>query len=120
MSGKAPWDDCMIAIGVDDDEPFEGATYATLRGHSLPRDWAFDHLDGTGARWVALFRVSGIPTAYAGRRVRSVLRTIGALRQRRSWEGQECAECGDILVANEEGQPTCTCCGRPGPRKESA
>lgn len=38
----------------------------------------------------------------------------------RSWEGEECAECGDILVANEEGQPTCTCCGRPGPRKGDA
>lgn len=34
-----------------------------------------------------------------------------------SWEGDECVECGDILVANEEGQPTCTCCGRPGPRR---
>ena len=47
----------------------------------------------------------------------SAVEKAGTAKSKTSWEGQECAECGDILVANEEGQPTCTCCGRPGPRK---
>jgi hypothetical protein len=78
---SAPWDDCKIAIGVDDGDPFDSPTiFENLcAGRGLPRGWVLDEVDGTGARWVAVFRVAGFPTAYAGKRVRAALRSIGAL-----------------------------------------
>jgi len=78
---STPWDDCKIAIGVDNDEPFnDSQIFDNLcAGRGLPRGWVLDEVDGRGARWVAVFRVAGFPTAYAGKRVRSTLRAIGAL-----------------------------------------
>lgn len=78
---ETPWDDCKVAIGVDNDEPLNDSEIfeSLCAGRDLPRGWVLDELDGTGARWVAVFRVAGFPTMYAGKRVRSVLRSIGAL-----------------------------------------
>lgn len=81
MERGEPWDDLKVAFGIDNDAPFDDHTIweNLCAGHGLPRGWALNEVDGTGARWVAVFRVAVMPTAYAGRRVRSMLRTIGAL-----------------------------------------
>lgn len=76
-----PWSDCKVAFDVDNDVPFDDRlVFETLcAGTGLPRGWVLDEVDGTGARWVAVFRVSVFPTKYAGKRIRSTLRAIGAI-----------------------------------------
>lgn len=76
-----PWDDCKIAFGIDKDDPFDDETiFENLcAGRGLPRGWVLDTVEATGARRVAVFRVAVMPTTYAGKRVRSTLRSIGAL-----------------------------------------
>jgi hypothetical protein len=71
---KAPWDDCKVAFGIDNADPFD-----TDRPEPLPRGWKLNEVDGSGARWVAVFRVKGIPTAADGTAVKRWLRKIGAI-----------------------------------------
>lgn len=79
---KTPWDDCKVAFGVDDGDPFDDSTiFENLcAGRGLPRGWVLDEVDGTGARWVAVFRVDGVPSPSSGKRVRATLRSIGAIK----------------------------------------
>lgn len=70
---KPPWDDCKVAFGIDNADPFD-----TERSEPLPSGWELNEVDGTGARWVAVFRVAGIPTVEDGQLVNRWLRKIGA------------------------------------------
>lgn len=72
----APWDDCKVAFGVDDDDALDRAERkGQLR---LPAGWKFDELDGTGGRFVAVFRVDGVPRAEDGVAVHALLVKLGA------------------------------------------
>ena len=71
---RTPWCDCKVAFGIEDADPFD-----IERTEPLPRGWTLNEVDGTGARWVAVFRVSGIPTTEDGRAVKRWLRKIGAM-----------------------------------------
>lgn len=72
-ASKTPWCDCKVAFSVDDADPFD---HTILK--PLPDGWSLDGIDGTGARWVAVFRVAGVPTVEDGRKVKRWLRSIGA------------------------------------------
>ena len=83
---SAPWDDCKVAFGIDDDRAVEKLFYYGFGGEAkhakkfgLPSGWTLDEVDGAGARWVAVFRVDGVPTVRDGKRVVEVLRRLGAL-----------------------------------------
>lgn len=84
---KPPWDDCKVAFGIDDERAIEvlfysGPTSGAARhakGLGLPPGWVLNEVDGAGARWVAVFRVAGLPTVEDGRAVKRLLRTIGAI-----------------------------------------
>ena len=86
---EKPWDDCKVAFGIDDDRAVEKLFYSGAASgggearHSkklgLPPGWTLNEVDGAGARWVAVFRVDGVPTVRDGKRVIAVLRSLGAL-----------------------------------------
>lgn len=80
-TSTAPWSDCKVAFPLDDGDPFDDHDLidAASAGRDLPSGWALDEVDGTGARWVAVFRVAGIPSPRAGRCVLKWLRKIGAV-----------------------------------------
>jgi len=86
---KALWDDCKVVFGIDDDEAvmslFYSGPYGGASKHAkklgLPAGWTLNEVDGTGARWVAVFRVDGVPTARDGKRVIEVLKRLGALTE---------------------------------------
>jgi hypothetical protein len=84
---ETPWDDCKVAFGIEDDEAVEKLFYSGPSGgearHAkklgLPSGWTLDEVDGSGARWVAVFRVRGVPSVRDGKRVVEVLTRLGAL-----------------------------------------
>jgi hypothetical protein len=84
---NAPWCDCKVAFGIEDDEAVMGLFYSGVHGgearHAkklgLPPGWTLNEVDGAGARWVAVFRVEGVPTVRDGKHVIALLRRLGAL-----------------------------------------
>lgn len=62
-----PWDCCKVAFGINDPDKVWGAEL------SLPPGWRLVETDGTGARYVAIFRVEGTPTPEDGAAVRKTL-----------------------------------------------
>lgn len=73
---NVPWDDCKVAFGIDDADPFDDID---CMKEMLPKGWEVNEVDGTGARWVVVFRVTG-PVSHAdGDRVRKALKRIGAI-----------------------------------------
>jgi hypothetical protein len=86
---EKPWDDCKIAFGIEDDEAVEKLFYSGApsgearhgKKLGLPVGWTLDEVDGTGARWVAVFRVHGVPTVRDGKRVVEVLKRLGAMKE---------------------------------------
>lgn len=88
-SAIAPWDDCKVAFGIEDDRPFDNRKLFARAGRCgphgvrkspcpLPGGWTLDQVDGAGARWVVVFRVDGVPSVEDGERVAAWLRKIGA------------------------------------------
>lgn len=73
---KAPWGDCKVAFGIDNAEPFDDNLLWKQR---LPRGWELNEIDGAGARYVAVFRVIGIPTVADGAAIKRWLRKVGAI-----------------------------------------
>jgi hypothetical protein len=74
----APWDDCKVAFGVEDEDaiPTRGARPRALR---LPRGWELDSIVISGAAgYVVLFRVEGVPSAADGAAVAAALVRVGA------------------------------------------
>lgn len=71
----APWDDCKVAYLVENGDPFDDVA---VSDGALPKGWTLAEVDGTGARWVAIFRVAARPTECAGRAVSRWLQRIGA------------------------------------------
>lgn len=88
---QAPWDDCKVAFGIDEDEPLEKLFYCGpvagggearhAKKLGLPLNWTLDEVDGAGARLVAVFRVNGVPSARDGKRVIALLKRLGALKE---------------------------------------
>lgn len=84
---QQPWDDCKVAFGIDDDHLVERPAWgqAELRGVARLAagrpavEQAVEKLDGSGARWVAVFRVRGVPSVRDGKLVVEVLTRIGAI-----------------------------------------
>lgn len=73
----APWDDCKVAYGIDDQEQI-WRQYGK-RPLQLPAGWSLDETDGSGARLVVVFRVEGVPTSADGKAVKTLLRRIRAI-----------------------------------------
>lgn len=71
-----PWSDCKVAFSIGNADPFDSVDCE--RGTRLPRGWELSEVDGTGGRWVVVFRVKGIPATEDGERVKRWLRRIGA------------------------------------------
>ena len=70
---RVPWDDAKVAFGlkeVPDKWPSRPR---------LPKGWTLNEVDGSGAHWVVVFRVSGVPRVEDGKRVKEWLRELGAL-----------------------------------------
>lgn len=77
----APWDDCKVAFSIDDDEALWKADLEgrmTSKGLKLPRGWSLNMIDGAGARWMAVFRVAGVPSVEAGKKVAAELKRVKA------------------------------------------
>jgi hypothetical protein len=75
-----PWDDCKVAFGIDDAAPFDDVSSPkSVWDHPLPKGWQLVEIDGAGARYVAVFRVSVMPTVEDGKAVRRWLRRIHAI-----------------------------------------
>lgn len=66
-----PWDDCKLAFGVDDEtklwRAYDGGKL------KLPTGWELVETDCSGARCVAVFRVSGMPKIAAAEEVKRKL-----------------------------------------------
>jgi len=69
-SGEAPWSDCKVAFGVEDDEAVWNADL------SLPAGWELNETDCSGARCVAVFRVDGVPNIADGEAVAAMLEAL--------------------------------------------
>jgi hypothetical protein len=73
---QLPWNDCKVAFGIEYENP---VWRLSDDGSLLPHGWNLEETDGSGARWVAIFRVETVPTAADGEKVLSALREIGAI-----------------------------------------
>lgn len=72
--GSLPWDDCKVAFGVEDSEAFERWMEETDDGKGLlPTGWSLCEIDGSGARYVAVFRVDGMLREVNGQAVRNLV-----------------------------------------------
>lgn len=75
---RVPWCDCKVAFGIDDPETFERWMDRTDDGEGLlPAGWTLCETDGTGARYVAIFRVDGALALGDGSAVAHLLRSHG-------------------------------------------
>ncbi|WP_148316751.1 hypothetical protein [Achromobacter xylosoxidans] len=72
----APWSDCKVAYSIDDDDALWTAWESGKL--QLPKGWALNETDCSGARVVAIFRVDSMPTIADGLAVRAA---IAAQRQ---------------------------------------
>ena len=69
---KMPWSDCKVAFPIYDSE----AVWNSDIKLNLPDEWTLIETDGTGARYVAIFRVNGIPKIEDGEKVGKILLKI--------------------------------------------
>lgn len=80
--GEAPWDDCKVAFGFDNPEVFEAWMEETDDGRGLlPEGWTLCECDGSGARYVVVFRVEGPLRAEDGLAVQAILAAIAGAEQ---------------------------------------
>ena len=76
MSRALPWSDLKVAFGITNPERY-------LKAHDrgaapLPAGWSLTEIDGSGARWVIVFRVEEvIPTVEDARTVAALIRRFG-------------------------------------------
>lgn len=78
---EPPWCDCKVAYGFDcDPEDIWRAfdRYEPGPKYDLPKGWEFIGTDGTGARFVAKFRVKTIPDKQDGEKVLAVIQQLSA------------------------------------------
>lgn len=79
---EAPWDDCKVAFGIDEDRLLWRRSDDGRLAADLPAGWSLTEIDGAGARLVAVFRIEGVPTAEDGKKVLLMLRRIRAISRR--------------------------------------
>lgn len=72
---RPPWCDMKAAYPVTNpDRLWRALDRGAL---DLPDGWSLVETDGSGARYVALFRIAGVPTVEDGRRVAATVRRFG-------------------------------------------
>jgi len=80
-TSTAPWDDCKVAFSIHNPDPFDDTGPNGVWHAPLPKGWELNEIDGTGARYVAVFRVAGLPSATDGKTVKDWLKKVGAQRR---------------------------------------
>lgn len=73
-----PWDDLKVAYSIDNDDAVWDAFYVK-HTHTLPLGWELDETDCSGARCVAVFRVTGPLREENGEHVQELLIDCGAI-----------------------------------------
>lgn len=71
-----PWSDLRVCFGVDSDDK-AWRTFSSIDGRHpdlLPAGWELKETDAAGARCVAIFQVTGMPTIEDGQMVRALIR----------------------------------------------
>ena len=72
---NTPWNDCQVAFGIDDDID-DDLLLPMLDQANWSEGWEFTESDGTGARTVLIFRVTGQLTHEDGKRTKLLIRRI--------------------------------------------
>jgi len=70
-----PWSDMKVAFPIGDDDALWAASDAGRL--TLPTGWELCETDGAGARYVAIFRVGGVPTIADGEAVLAAIKAAG-------------------------------------------
>jgi hypothetical protein len=83
IKNDVPWSDCKIAFGVHDGDSIWDL-YDTQIKPYISEKWELWGTDGSGARWVVIFRVNGIPTREEGEKVKSILEKINKKAEQKS------------------------------------
>lgn len=79
-----PWSDCKVAFGIDEPEPiWDAFSNADCSPRDLPPGWSLCETDGTGARYVAVFRVEGDLRKEDGATVAASIKKVETRARRR-------------------------------------
>ena len=73
---QLPWGGCRVSLGIEHETRVWRLSDERSR---LPHGCNLEATDGSGARSVAIFRISTVPTATDGKKVLSALRELGVL-----------------------------------------
>ena len=74
---EMPWSDCKVAFGVDDIDSFRWWLERTNWGEGhLPEGWSICETDASGARFVVVCRVEGLPDPKDGEIVRDLFEKV--------------------------------------------
>lgn len=76
------WDDLKIAFAIDDPDPLDVVLcpWKLKRPHKLPVGWTLCEINGSGARWVAVFRVQVMPSTSDAEKIIRLLQRLKAIR----------------------------------------
>jgi hypothetical protein len=64
------------------DDAADDVCAALAEERQLPKGWSLNEIDGTGARWVAIFRVAGVPRVEDGERVVLRIKTLAGAKKK--------------------------------------
>lgn len=78
QSDGLPWSDCKVAFDLNTDPDDFWTWYDGEGRHLMPRGWGLNETDGTGARYVAVFRVEVMPSAEDGATVAHLIKSFEA------------------------------------------
>ena len=70
-----PWSDLKVGFPIGDDDAIWAASDAGRL--ILPAGWELCETDGAGARYLAIFRVDGVPTVADGEAVLAAIKASG-------------------------------------------
>ena len=72
-SKNAPWDDCKVAFSIDNADAFDQWWDDPKHAEDLPHGWSVVEIDSSGARYVVVFQIEGMPTKADGQKVKKFL-----------------------------------------------
>ena len=72
---ELPWSDLKVAFPIGDDDALWAASDAGRL--ILPAGWELSETDGAGSRYVAIFRVDGVPSVADGEAVLAAIKAVG-------------------------------------------
>jgi hypothetical protein len=106
IPAEMPWCDMKVAFDVDAaaDVIFDYfQTPTTGAPRNLPEGWELNETDSAGARMVAVFRITGLPSIEDGKQVVAALAAVEAIitadEQFEFIRPDEVAECWDGIIA---------------------